>query len=120
MTVHFDSFHFGEVMVNGRAYGDVLVIADQVKLRDEARLEKIGGHHLVGPWEADELLSNRPEVVIIGNGTAGVLRAGLAIKERCQKAKVELVILTTPQAIREYNALVKMGKKVNALIHVTC
>lgn len=121
MAVSFDSSSFGEVVINGRSYGDVLVVGNQVEERNDPRLEReLGSDHLVGDWEVKELLSNDPEVVIIGSGVSGVLRVQPQIREQFKKVKVELVVLTTPQAIEEYNSLVSMGKKVNALIHSTC
>lgn len=121
MAIHFDSSSFGEVLINGKAYGGVLVVGNQVEERDDPRLEReVGSDHLVGGWEVKRLLSNEPEVVIIGSGVSGVLRVQPQIREQFKKAKVELLVLTTPRAIEEYNSLVEMGKKVNALIHTTC
>lgn len=121
MAVHFDSSRFGEVIINGRSYGDVLVVGEEIEERDDPRLEReLGTDHLIGNWEVEKLLSNKPEIVIIGTGTAGALRVTSEVEERFKKARVELIILTTPSAIEEYNGLVKMGKKVNALIHSTC
>jgi hypothetical protein len=121
MSFHFDSSSFGEVVINGRSYGDVLVVGEKVEERDDPRLElELGTDHLIGDWEVERLLSNQPETVIIGSGTGGSLRVLPGVREKFKKAKVELIILTTPQAIEECNSLVKMGHKVNALIHATC
>ena len=121
MKIHFDSSRFGEVIINGRSYGDVLVIGEEIEERDDPRLEReLGTDHLIGDWEVKKLLSNRPETVIIGTGTVGDLRVASEVRERFKKAKVELITRTTPQAISEYNNLVKITKKINALIHTTC
>jgi len=121
MAVHFDSSSFGEVIINGCPFGDVLVIGDEIEERDDQRLDReLGTDHLIGDWEVERLLDNDPELVIIGTGTAGDLRVTLEVREKFKKAKVELIILTTPSAIEEYNLLVSQNKKVNALIHTTC
>ena len=121
MAVHFDSSSFGEVIINSRSFGDVLVIGDEIEERDDPRLEReLGTDHLIGDWEVRKLLDNNPEIVIIGAGTAGDLRVTPEVRERFKKAKVKLIILTTPLAIEEYNLLVSQNKKVNALIHTTC
>jgi len=121
MAVHFDSSSFGEVVIDGRGYGDVLVVGNEVEERNDLRLnQELGSDHLIGEWEVKKLLSNQPEIVIIGAGTGGALQVTPEIRKRFKKAKVELIILTTPRAIEEYNGLVGMDKKVNALIHSTC
>ncbi len=121
MAVHFDSSKFGEVVINGRSFGDVLVVGEEVEERDDLRLEReLGTDHLIGNWEVERLLSNNPGMVVIGNGASGDLRVMPEVREKFKKARVELIILTTPRAIEEYNDLVEMGKRVNALIHTTC
>lgn len=121
MTVYFDSSRFGEVVINGRSYGDVLVVGEDIKERDDSRLDReLGTDHLIGDWEVERLLSNNPEIVIIGAGTDGDLQVTPEVGEKFKKAEVKLIILTTHRAIREYNSLIKMGKRVNALIHSTC
>lgn len=121
MPVHFDSSRFGEVVINGRSYGDVLVVGDEIEERDDPRLDQeLGTDHLIGDWEVAKLLSNKPEIIIIGTGTAGDLRAIPEVRRKIEKAGGELIAATTPRAIEEYNSLVEMGKRVNALIHTTC
>lgn len=121
MAVHFDSSSFGEVVINGQSFGDVLVVGGEIEARDDPRLEReLESDHLIGDWEVEELLSNQPEIVIVGTGTAGVLRIMPEVRRKFEKAGVELIAVTTPRAIEEYNSLVSMGKKVNALIHTTC
>lgn len=121
IVVHFDSSSFGELVINGKSYGDVLVIGGKVEERDDSKIDReLGTDHLIGDWEVEKLLSNKPEIVIIGAGTAGDLQVTPEVGENFKKAKVELIVLTTPRAIEEYNSLTKMGKRVNTLIHSTC
>lgn len=121
MAIHFQGSSFGQVVINGREYGDVLVIGEKVKERDEARLRvEVGGHHCLGEFEVEELLSNNPEIVVIGSGTAGAVRVTEEVEERFEAVGIELRILLTPEAITEFNRLYEEGKRVNALIHTTC
>ena len=121
MAIRFDSSRFGEVIINGRPYGDVLLIGDQIEPRDDSRLEQeLGSDHLIGDWEMERLLSNQPEIIIIATGTGGILRLTSAIKEKIKKAGVKLIIAVTLRAIVKYNQLAAKNKKLNALIHTTC
>lgn len=121
MAVQFDGSKFGSVTINKREYQDVLVIGEKIIERDEERLDReIGGHHFIGDFEVEELLSNKPEAVIIGIGTAGAVEVGKEVREKLEAAGVELRLLLTPLAIAEFNKLYSEGKRVNALIHTTC
>ena len=118
--VKFDSTSFGSVTIDGKRYSDVLVIEGKVMPRKRDLLRKVfGTSHKISEDEAGQLLKGAPQVVIIGSGQSGVLEVDESIrKELSQKA--ELIILQTPGAIKKFNELACLGKKVNALIHTTC
>lgn len=121
MAVKFDSFSFGEIVINGQSYGDVLLIGEQIEARDDGRLEKeLGTDHLIGDWEVERLLSHQPAIIIIATGTSGILRVTPAVKEKIKRAGVKLIVAITPQAIAQYNQLAAKNKRLNALVHTTC
>ncbi|MEW6070022.1 MAG: MTH938/NDUFAF3 family protein [Candidatus Thermoplasmatota archaeon] len=103
---------FGKVVIDGKSYGDVLIVEGKILERDWER-----GSHRVSKGEVKKLLSGKPDIVIIATGQDGVLDANDVIAEIGKSA--ELVILETPEAIKKFNELSK-SKKVNALIHTTC
>lgn len=117
--VKFESTSFGEIIIDGKSYGDVLVIGGKVIPRRRTFLKRVyGTSHVIGKEEAEELLKGNPEVVIVGTGQSGLLEVSKEIRREIgQKAK--LTILRTPEAIREFNQI-SHDKKVNALIHTTC
>jgi len=119
--VYFNRTTFGSVVIGGEKYRDVLVIEGQVEPREREKLEELfGTSHLVAPVEVSKLISGQPEIVLIGNGQHGALRVSEEVKKQIEKEGIKLVVLKTPQAILQYNKWIKEGKKVNALIHVTC
>lgn len=119
--IHIDSTTFGSITIDGKRFGQVLIIGDKVMERDEGRLNELfGTTHYVGSWEVDQLLSGNPEVIIIGNGTAGVLEVSSEAREKIKEKKVELKVLLTPLAVKEYNKEVEAGRRINALMHTTC
>lgn len=121
MAIKLESTKFGRVTINGKAYPDVLLVGDKIILRNLERLHrKYGTAHIVPPEELDQLLEAGPEVLVIGAGQQGLLQVDSCLKEMAKEAGVSLIIKRTPLALREYQRLVAEGKKVNALIHVTC
>lgn len=119
--INFDKTWFGGVKINGQNFRDVIVVGEEIEERDDQRLHQLFGRaHWIGDWEVEKLLSNNPEIVIIGNGTGGLLEVTSEVEEKFKTAGVELRILLTPQAISEFNKLYQESKRVNALIHTTC
>lgn len=119
--VYIGSTKFGSVTINNKKYGQVLIIGGQIEERDEKQLYKLfGTTHQIGEWEVGKLLSTKPEVIIIGNGQSGVLKVNDKIKQKFLGLGIELKILLTKEAIKEFNKINQTGRKVNALIHTTC
>ena len=119
--LHIDSTKFGEIIIGGEKYGQVLIVGEAVFERNEDKLHELfGTTHQIGDWEVESLLQENPEIVIVGTGQEGVLKAEEDFLEKMEKAKVEVIIAITPKAIEIYNEKAEEGKRVNALIHTTC
>ena len=119
--IKINSVEWGKIKVNGREYGQVLIIGDEVFERDSEKLHQLfDTTHQMGDWEAEQLVADNPEVIVVGNGWDGVLEINSKFKVQSAKLGIELKTFRTPQAMEEYNKLVAEGKKVSALIHTTC
>jgi len=118
---HIDSTKFGEIVIDGKKYGQILIIGGAVFERDEKKLRKLfGTTHQIGNWEIEALLQESPEIVIIGTGQEGVLKVENDFFEQMKKAEVEVITALTPKAIDIYNKKAEEGKRINSLIHTTC
>lgn len=116
-----DSVSWGNIVVNGQKFGQVIITGDRVRERGREKLEKLfGATHVVGDWEVEELLSENPQIIIIGTGQFGVLKVSDEIKEKLTRSGAEIKVLLTPAAVAEFNRKINEGKNVNALIHTTC
>lgn len=120
---HIDSTQFGEIIIDNKRYHQVLIIGKTVKERDFEKLHALfNTSHKIGGWEIDDLLSNKPKIIIIGTGQNGAMAAPRQsdFQNRDGGKDVELIIAETPQAIEIYNTRIKSEKHINALIHTTC
>lgn len=116
-----NSTEFGEITIDGKKYGQVLIIGDLVMERDYEKLEKLfGTSHKVGDWERDELVKGNPEIIVIGTGQSSVMNVDEELGNGLAKKGIELIVASTPEAVEIYNEKIKEGKRVNALIHTTC
>ena len=118
--MHIDGTSFGNVVIDKHVYRDVLIVDGEIVERDLDLLHKLfGTGHVVSEEEIEMLKKGDPDLIVIGNGQSGVLRVSeKQINEL--KRKCEVIVAETPEAIERINEGMKKGKKVNALIHVTC
>ncbi len=74
-----------------------------------------GKSHNISLDEANALLNEGPEILIIGTGYNEFVK----VDERISRlGNVE--VIPTPRAIRRFNELKKENKKIAAIIHTTC
>jgi hypothetical protein len=116
-----NSTKFGEVIIDGITYHQVLIIGDKVEERDTEKLKELfDTSHKIGDWEIEALLKENPQIVIVANGRDGAMEVDENFSNEIQKKGIEVIIAKTPEAIEIYNEKVKKGKRVNSLIHTTC
>ena len=86
-----DKVEWGKIEINGKKYGQVLIVGNQVFERDSEKLHQLfGTTHEIGDWEIEELFNNSPEVIVVGTGWAGVLK--ISSKCKVQSAKLQFLV----------------------------
>ena len=111
-----NSYDFGEITIDGKKYSrDVIIYSDRV-LSPWQRKE---GHYLEIADLPEDLISQKPEIVVIGTGYSGVMEVSPEVKEYFKSQNIELKIEPTSTTWQTYNQ-VSQFKKVIALFHLTC
>jgi hypothetical protein len=113
--MRIQSYRFGEIVIEGKTYGDdVMVFADRVRAgwwRQEG--------HLLQVEDLREALEAEPEALIVGTGTQQGLRVASEVVSHTKQAGIELLAYDTRMACQMWNGLV--GKRaVVAVLHLTC
>ena len=110
-----DSYHFGEIVINGKKYSsDVIIFPDSVrhnwwrKRSHQLRLEDIA-----------EVITEKPEVLIVGTGASGLVEVLPEVKEGVKARGIKLIVEPTSDACHTYNQLCRSQRAVAAL-HLTC
>jgi len=110
-----EGYNFGEIKINGKSYrSDVIIFPDKVK-SDWWRKE---GHSLCLE-DLEDVLKEKPEILIIGTGAYGVMRVPDEIVKALMSRGIEVKVMPTKLACEEFNKLVGK-KKVIAALHLTC
>ena len=111
-----DSYSFGRIVVNGTAYANDIKIIDDSVIPEWWR--KSG--HTVAPEDVTDLVSCRPEIVVIGKGKPGYMSTTSETRRLFADHGIELREEKTSRAIQTFNRLHREGRKVCAGFHLTC
>ena len=111
-----DSYSFGEIKVDGVRYTrDLIILPSGVKPNWWRR----EGHRLCIE-DLEEVLEERPEVLVIGTGYSGLMRVPEELIRRLREMGIEVVAQRTGEAWKTYNRLLGEGRRVAAALHLTC
>ncbi len=111
-----DSYSFGHIVINGKAYAsDVIIYGDRV----DASWWRKEGHRLL-PDDLADVLSTRPDILIVGTGYAGMMAVPKTTREQIASYGIDVKVERTGRAVDLYNALQEQKKQVVAALHITC
>jgi len=113
--VTIDHFSFGRIVVAGQTYTkDVMVHADGV----DSPWWRQEGHRLA-IVDLETAIRRRPELLIIGTGTRGMMAVPAAVLAHLEAIGIRVEVLRTDRAVERFNGLPEQKKAVAAL-HLTC
>jgi hypothetical protein len=114
--MHIDSYQFGNVVVDGKAYNsDCLILGDSVH-SDWWR--KRG--HLLAVEDLQSVIAAGPSVIIVGCGASGMMKIPGETRQSLQEEGIELIALDTHKAVARFNELAEKNENVAAALHLTC
>jgi len=111
-----DSFHFGKIVVDGVAYGSDIKIVEGRVVCDWWRRSG----HRVEIDDVQDILAVSPEILVIGRGQPGLMKASPDLRRRLQEEGIEVIEERTSRAVDTFNRLSSSGRRVAAGFHVGC
>ncbi len=111
-------YSFGKIEIDGKPYtGDIKIIKGKV-IPNWWRREG----HLLQLEDIRDVLEASPRVLVVGTGSAGVMRIHPKVKEHLNNLGIRLEAHRSAKAVEVFNDLVdKMGpEQVSLAIHLTC
>ena len=116
--MHFQSFAFGSVQIDGKAYDyDVVLDNGVVRKRDKKASRPLRSAYDHTPLSLSENIPWDCRRLVIGTGAQGALPIVPEVRREAERRGVELLALPTADAIA---LLEKAPKSTNAVLHVTC
>jgi len=115
--LHFDSFSFGLICIDGHNYEhDVIIDRGEIRKRNKKPSKKFRAAFGHTPLSVEEDIPWKCRRLIIGTG-GGALPVMEEVKEEARRRNVELAVLPTAEAIKAFE---KNPAESNAILHVTC
>ncbi|KAF4009615.1 hypothetical protein G4228_000890 [Cervus hanglu yarkandensis] len=74
----------------------------------------------VQPADVEEVVEKGVQILVIGRGMSEALKVPPSTVEYLKKKGIDVRVLQTEQAVKEYNALVTQGIRVGGVFHSTC
>ena len=109
-------FSFGKIVVNGKTYtNDIKIINGRVI----SEWWRQSGHR-VTVEDMIDVFAAKPEVVVIGKGSPGLLRSTASLRDYLATHQIELIEKKTSKAIDVFNTLFQNGRNVAAGFHISC
>ncbi len=110
-----EHYTFGRVVIDGRAYTkDLIIFPERI---NPSWWRKEG--HLLQLEDLEEVIKEKPELLIIGTGYHGVLEVPEGLSSALRAKGIEVIVKKTAEAVEIYNK--RYGtKKTVACLHLTC
>lgn len=109
------SYGFGVIVIEGKQYtSDVIIYPDKI---DDKWWRKKG--HLLLPQDLEEVVKEKPEVVIIGTGNHGSMKVPSTTLGWIRSRGIDVKVKPTKSACQIYNQLYHSQKTI-AVLHLTC
>ena len=116
--MRFDAFSFGSIQIDGITYDhDIVIDRGEIRKRQKKPSKKLRDKYGHTPLSVEEQIPWKCRRLVVGTGAYGRLPVTKEVKLEAERHKVELVILSTAQAIE---TLKQNMEGTNAVMHVTC
>lgn len=112
--IKFEGTSFGSVTAGNKKYNH------DVHVDPDGNIAPREGDHKVSADEIRTVLKSNPEVIVIGTGQFGCVKLSEEAVRVAEASGVKVVRGRTPKAIKKFNELIDEGKRVAAIVHVTC
>lgn len=110
-----EHYSFGRIVINGKTYTqDLLIFPERV---NPSWWRKEG--HLLHLEDLEEVIKEKPELLIIGTGYHGMLKVPEELSSALREKGMEVIIKKTAEAVEIYNKRYSTKKTV-ACLHLTC
>ena len=103
----------GKIEVDDKIYGEMDFVIHQ------KGHEEVDKTHNIGLIDYEIMMLREPKVLIFGLGFKNEAKISKDVINAARKDKVEIISMSTPDAIKKFYDIARSGKSVVARIHTT-
>ena len=111
-----ESYSFGKIKIDSKKYSaDLIIYPDRIK---SSWWRKEG--HLLQLEDLEDVLDEKPDVLIIGTGYSGLMKVPEETKNLIKKNDIKIYVARTTDAVKLFNEMQEEKRKIIAALHLTC
>jgi hypothetical protein len=114
--ITIEQYSFGSITISGKRYSSDLMIINGEVYSDWWR--KSG--HSVDVDDVGDILDAKPDYLVIGSGSSGLMKVSTGLNKRCDDCGIEFVVEPTSVAVETFNRMLRKGQNVAGAFHLTC
>ena len=105
---------FGRIKIDDEEHtdNDILLFWDGVVKKEKS--------HVMTLDHFREMAIRGPEVVVFGTGFNDMVKIDSRILHEAKNENIDVMVRKTPEALKKFRELSTKGKRVAALVHITC
>ncbi|MFC1744209.1 Mth938-like domain-containing protein [Candidatus Riflebacteria bacterium] len=111
-----ENYSFGNITISGRTYNSDIIIYPDGSIQDSWWRKE--GHRLTVE-DIKDLLAARPQIIIVGTGSSGLMLPDKNLETELLKMGIEFKALSSKAACQAFNETYR-NKKTGACFHLTC
>lgn len=111
-----EDYGFGVMTIKNKKYTSDLLIHQGKVLPDWWR----SSGHQCDLDDLKPILADKPEVLVLGTGSSGMMRPTPALRDYLKNENIQLIAMPTDKAVAEFNQLQAKGVAVSGGFHLTC
>ena len=111
-----EQYSFGNIVVNRVRYTIDMKIVQGEVIPEWWRMRG----HSVDVDDIHDILKSGPDIVVLGKGSPGMMKATRTLREFLKDQNIKLIEEKTTKAVEIFNRLLKEGQDIAAGFHLTC
>ena len=111
-----EQYSFGRMTIQGRVFADDVLICRETLVSPWWRKQG----HVVQVKDLEPVLAHKPDVIILGQGQPGQMKASRVLVDHLQALGIDLIQKPTQEAVQIFNRRIGQGDHVCGGFHLTC